>query len=367
MRRALAIASLLILGACADRTDAPYVTDVPDSATKVTVLTITNRDTNEAGNFSSDRAAGARYFNNTVAIPAAHKPGEIELSYRNPDPEAVFVIERQDPLASKTDFARALRAELAKQKNSAQEVIVFVHGYNSSYTDGVFRSAQLVKDLEVPGVMVNYSWPSAANPLGYSHDRDSMLFARDNFQTALELIHQETSVPILIVAHSMGALLAMETLRQMEIEKPGWSNKALGGVALISPDISLDVFKLQAARFKTLPQPFAIFVSQKDPILSLSARVNAVSERLGNVGSAENLADLPVTLIDVTQFSGRGLNQHFVPGTSPALISILKNSLDVGSAFESDVSGRSGFLPGVALNVREATQIVLSPLLEGPV
>ncbi len=367
MRRALAIVCVITLSACADRTDAPYVSDVPENATRANVLTITNRDTNADGNFTSARTDETRYFNNTVAIPAGHKSGKIELSYRDPDPDAVFVIEAQKPLASPQDFTRELRQELAKAPKSAQEVVVFVHGYNSSYTDGVFRSAQLVNDLDVPGVMVNYSWPTAANPLGYSHDRDSMLFARDNFQRALELIHKDTKTPILVVAHSMGALLAMETLRQIEIEKPGWSEKALGGVVLISPDISLDVFKRQAARFKTLPQPFAIFVSQKDSILKLSARVNAAGERLGNISSAEELADLPVTLIDVTQFSARGLDPHFIPGSSPALISILKSSLDIETAFETDASGRPGLLPGAVLTVRKATRVVLSPILEDPV
>ncbi|MGH1576120.1 alpha/beta hydrolase [Planktotalea sp.] len=365
MRRALAFVSVLILSACTDRTDAPYVSDVPETATKATVLTITNRDINEAGNFTSARAAQTRYFNNTVAIPAGHKSGDIELSYRDPDPNAVFVIEKQKPLGSEGGFTRELRRELAKQPKSAQEVVVFVHGYNSSYTDGVFRSAQLLNDLNVPGVMVNYSWPTAANPLGYSHDRDSMLFARDSFQKSLETIHQDTKAPILVVAHSMGALLTMETLRQIEIEKPGWTKNALGGVALIAPDISLDVFKQQAARFKALPQPFAIFVSQKDPVLKLSARVNAVSERLGNIDNAEELADLPVTVIDVTQFSGRGLDKHFVPGTSPTLISILKKGLDIETAFENDAAGRPGLLPGAALNVRKATRVVWSPLREG--
>ncbi|WP_085307434.1 alpha/beta hydrolase [Planktotalea arctica] len=361
MRRALLMITLFALGACTDRTDAPYVKDVPESTTKTSVLTITARDRNGAGNFTSARAEAPRYFNNTISIPPIHKAGDIELSYREPDPEKVFVIADQKPLSGAAGFTHELRSALTQKTKVNREVVIYVHGYNSSYTDGVFRAAQLQNDLSVPGVMVNYSWPSAANPLGYSHDRDSVLFARDGFQDALELIRDSTDAPILLVAHSMGAFLVMEGLRQIEIANPGWSEKALSGVVLVAPDISLDVFRQQASRFDTLPQPFAIFTSQKDPALKLSARVNAVDARLGNLADPLELADLPVTLIDVTQFSARGVDRHFVPGTSPALIALLRRSLEIETAFRSDASGRSGLIPGAAISVRKATQLVLSP------
>lgn len=361
MRRALVVILVVLIGACTDRTAAPYVSDVPVDTKKTTVLTITNRDTNSTGNFTSVRSDKTLYFNNSISIPPAHKSGDIELAYLNPDPAKVFVIENQKQLLDEAAFAGELRTELAKLPRSEQEVIVFVHGYNSSYTDGVFRGAQLQNDLSVPGVMISYSWPSAANPLGYSHDRDSVLFARDDLQNALELIRKSTNAPILLVAHSMGSLLVMEALRQIEIEKSGWSKNALSGLILIAPDISLEVFKKQAARFGGLPEPFAIFVSQKDPALKLSARVNGVSTRLGNISDPADLSEFPITLIDVTEFGGRGLDRHFVPGTSPALISLLRRSIDLETAFASDASGQAGLFPSAALSVRKATRLVLSP------
>lgn len=361
MRRLLMMTALLALAACANRTIAPYVDAVPQSAVQSDVLTITDRDLNDGGDFTSARANGPRYFKNTVSIPPNHEAGKVELSYVNPNPERHFVISEQTELTGKQAFSKTLRAQLAQRAPKNREVMVFVHGYNSSYSDSMFRIAQLRNDLQIPGVMINYSWPSAANPLGYSHDRDSALFARDGFQDALELIRASTDAPIVVVAHSMGGLLVMETLRQMEIQKPGWSKRALAGLVLIAPDISLDVFKKQADRFKALPQPFAIFTSRKDPALRLSARVNGVDARLGNLSDPTELGDLPVTLIDVTEFSRRSTDKHFVPGTSPALISILRRSTDIEAAFRSDASGRAGLLPGTAITVRKATQLVLSP------
>lgn len=361
MRLSLFVVALLALVACTNRTVAPYVSELPASANKTSVLTITARDVNEAGNFTSARAEGLRYFDNSISIPPRHKAGEVELAYVNPDPAKHFVIADQAPLAGASGFASALRKAVASKPKSDREIVIFVHGYNSSYSDGVFRAAQLQNDLKIPGVMIHYSWPSAANPFGYSHDRDSILFARDDFQNSLELIRASTDAPIVIVAHSLGSLLVMESLRQIEIAKPGWTKRALSGLVLIAPDISLDVFKKQTKRFKSLPQPFAIFTSQRDAALKLSARVNGVESRLGNLKDATELNELPITLIDVTKFSARGVDKHFVPGTSPALISLLRRSLDLETAFRSDASGRAGLFGGTAITVRTATQLILSP------
>jgi len=84
-------------------------------------------------------------------------------------------------------------------------------------------------------------------------------------------INQHTTHKIILVAHSMGARLTMETLRQLELSRPGWSARALDGVLLISPDVNIDVFRSQAARFQTWPEPFVIFASRQDRFLRISA------------------------------------------------------------------------------------------------
>ena len=38
--------------------------------------------------------------------------------------------------------------------NPSGEVGVFVHGYNTSYPEAVFRMAQLAKDVKFPGKLV---------------------------------------------------------------------------------------------------------------------------------------------------------------------------------------------------------------------
>lgn len=361
MPRAFILSVFLLLGACANRTIVPYG-DVPaGTGTQVEILTVTNRGENEFKRLSSVRGSQNLYIKNRVSIPPRHKPGAIEVSHTLPDPSRHFVMAQEERLADGAAFARELKAQLAKQPKGQREILLYVHGYNNSYVDGLFRIAQLKNDLRLPGVMVHYSWPSAANPLGYSHDRDSVLFARDDLQETLERLRRITDAPILLVAHSMGSFLLMETLRQKELTNPGWSKRKLNGVVLIAPDISIDVFKSQAARFKSLPQPFAVFSSRKDPALRLSARLNNVESRLGNIDEPEKLGDLPVIVFDVTNFSESGRDKHFVPGTSPAMISLLRNSVSLESAFRSDPSARGQFASGTVVSIRKATRLILSP------
>ena len=256
-----------------------------------------------------------------------------------------------------------MTSDLKSKPKGEKEVTLFIHGYNNSFFDGVFRTAQLAHDFDLPGVSLHFSWASATNPLGYTYDRDSVLIARDALETLLYDIRASGPSRIVVVGHSLGTMLLMETLRQIEIREPGWSKKALGGVVLISPDLDIDLFKLQADHIASLPEPFAIFVSNRDRALMLSARVNGVSARLGNLTDATLLADYPVTIVDVSEFATDKGSRHFTVGTSPILISLLGQSGDLSKTFQRDNAGRSGLLPGTVLTVRNATTLILSPQL----
>ena len=212
----------------------------------------------------------------------------------------------------------------------------------------------------MPGVAVHYAWPSAANPVNYAYDRDSVLFARDGLEQLLTQVVASGADHILLVGHSMGAMLVMETLREMRLDGNATVTRHLGGVVLISPDLDVDVFRTEALRIGTLPQPFIIITSQKDRALALSARLTGQRQRLGNLADVTKVADLKVTLVDVGAFS-EGVG-HFTAATSPALLQILGRMSDLNSAYAGDPTGKIGLLPGVALTVQNATQVILQPI-----
>lgn len=363
MRRIYLFFIVLTLTACMDRSHTMIMPAALEIGTIHKVFVATHRMTDDKGWYSAKRSADVGYTQIDVSVPPEHKRGEITLGYKEPDPAKHFVVAARQDLDGRDTFRRNLSRHIGAMPRAQREVVIYVHGYNNSFLDGVFRSAQLMHDFDLPGTVVHYSWPSAANPLGYTYDRDSVLFARDGFEQLLRDVRASGPSRIVLIGHSLGTMLMMETLRQIEIGSPGWSRKNLNGVILMSPDLDVELFKTQASRFKSLPQPFAIFVSERDKALMLSARINGVSARLGNLTNAEELGDYPVTLVDVSEFTKEADNSHFTAGTSPTLIALLRQSAELDRAFQRDTAGKTGLMSGTVLTVRNATTLILSPHL----
>ncbi len=294
----------------------------------------------------------ARY---DVSIPADHKPGEI--TYGN-DPAKDFTITGKRHYTGDSAFRGDLAAEL---RRTGGEAVVFVHGYNTNFAEGLYRLAQLGQDFKVPGVLVSYAWPSRGTVAGYAYDRDSALYARDGLEGLLKELRQAGAKKITLISHSMGSAVTMETLRQMAIEGDRATLDRLAGVMLISPDLDVDVFHNLAERMGKLPDPFIIFTSQKDKALRLSGWISGEKARLGNLQDVRPLADLKVTLVDVGAFNtGEG---HFNLGNSPALIALL-NQAGAAQALVASDGGAAGLLPMVVLSVRNVTQVILKPVIQ---
>lgn len=319
----------------------------------------TTRAAEPDGQFSSHRSESLSFARVDISIPPDHEPGKITWPPRNgkADPTRHFLTAGNVLYSNATGFNKALRAEL---KAKGGEAVIFVHGFNNNYAEGLYRLAQFSNDLKLPGAVISYSWPSAANPLGYVYDRDSALFARDGLEELMGAVADAGATSILLVAHSMGASLTMEALRQAAIRGNSKAMGRLAGVVLISPDIDVDVFRLQALAIGKLPQPFVIFGSDRDKVLKFSARLTGQSERLGSISDVTRLADLDVTFLDVSAFAAG--DKHFAAAESPALILLLSRIGDINSAFEQDRVSRIGLIPGAVLTVQNATQIILRPI-----
>lgn len=363
MRNALICTLVLALAACAPRGALTVDPTAGSTGLVESIFVGTTRSVDpEQQVFGTQRLRDATTFARyDISIPPDRNPGEINWPPKQgrADPGRHFLTTGAVLYDNAAAFRSDLGTALARQQRGQREVTVFVHGFNNTFAEGLYRIAQLSHDLDLPGVSVHYAWPSMGHPLGYVYDRDSALFARDGFERLLDEIAAAGAERILIVAHSMGAGLTMETLRQMAIRRNTRVRDRLAGVILISPDIDVDVFHGQARALEPLPQPFVIFTSRRDRALALSARLTGRRERLGNLAGMSAISDLQVTLVDVGAFStGAG---HFTLGNSPTLIRLLGGIGDVTQAFDRDRTGRTGLLPGVVLTVQEATKVILAP------
>lgn len=363
-RFAVLLAVIASLAACTPRGSLVIEPAAARTGTIERVFVGTTRaaDPETGAAFGIARSEVTRYARIDVAIPPERTAGTI--TWPNParrdDPQTEFLATAEELYPGAPAFRADLAAALRGERRGAREAVVFIHGFNNNFAEGAYRLAQMGHDLDLRGAYVHYSWPSRGHPLGYAYDRDSALFARDGLEDLLHEVRAAGAERILLIAHSMGAALTMETLRQIAIAGDRALLDRIAGVVLVSPDIDVDVFRAQAARIGTLPQPFYIFTSKKDRALALSARLTGQRDRLGTIADVAEIAELKVTLLDTTAFSS-GVG-HFNAGNSPGLLAILGRLSDVDAAFARDRSGRAGLLPGAVLTVQSATQIVLSPV-----
>lgn len=356
MPRLLTLAVLLLLAGCAGRAKLVELEGVEvDTPTRSVFLGTTRAFEN--GAFGSGRSPDVTFARYDISIPDQRSSGSIVRSRRAPDPHTQFFIRDIARFDDETAFRSGLRPALRAAGGTA---VIYVHGFNNTFDEGILRITQLAEDFDMPGVALHYSWPSLASPVGYAHDRDSVLFARDGLERLIAATRAAGAREVIVVAHSVGSMLLMETLRQMAIARPGSVARVIDGVVLISPDLDIDLFRRQVARIGRLPTPFGIFVSRRDRVLTLSARLSGQKNRLGNVDRVDAVADLDVTIVDVTEFS-RGAG-HFTAATSPALIAFYRRAGALGDSFAGDRAGVIGLAQGTVLTVQNATSVILSPV-----
>ncbi|MRH19893.1 alpha/beta fold hydrolase [Rhodovulum strictum] len=360
LRQIAFLLCLVALAGCAARGTLAVMREPATGAVERQVFVGTTRERTPGGLFGNTRSETVGFGAFTVAVPPDRAPGEIAYPKGQPDPGRQFVMTSARLFDRAPTFTAALARDLAARPRGKRAAVIFVHGFNTNFTEGLYRSAQLAHDFGIEGVALHYSWPSAASPFGYAHDRDSALFARKGFTELLDAVIAARPDEVLIVAHSMGALLSMEALRQMALTSPGRVAREIDGLILLSPDIDVDVFRAQVRDIGAMPPNVVVFTSQRDRALLLSARLSGQRERLGNIQSVGELADLRVTVLDVTGFStGMG---HFTAGSSPDLIRLLRNVPTLQQSFDEGAAGRPGLLPGTVITVQNATGIILSPL-----
>lgn len=357
--RIVLLSLFTLIAACTVRDRVDFVQDASSSAQLVPVLVATNRSADlEQPVPGWDRSADLGFGRYLVSLPSDREAGDIPRPRGGQDPDATrhFMIAQ-----AQTQTAQVFRTELrqALRTDPNREAMVFVHGFNTNFVEGVFRTAQLDADFGLPGVMLHYSWPSLGVPLAYAYDRDSALFARDGLVEMIGQMRRAGASRTYLMAHSMGSHLVMEALRQMALTNDP-ALRTIAGVVLVSPDIDVELFRAQARVIGALPQPFLIVTSQRDRVLTLSAQLTGERARLGNLADTSALAGLDVTLVDVSAFS-RGAG-HFTAGSSPALIALLEQMRGVNRALQTDVSGNLPILPATILTLQNTSQVIVEPI-----
>lgn len=328
------------------------------STVAIFVDSVRNGDNGAANEMSPD---GPHYSLQQISIPPDHKTGEIERpAFGNADPNHHFVeTERRD--LDEESFRNELATHISGRIGSNRDILLYVHGFNTSYDEARFRLAQIVKDGRFGGVAVLYTWPSSDNLLGYEAARETATAARDGLETLLRDLSQLPDVGrIHILAHSLGTWLTMEALREEAIAGSPDLNGKLGNVMLAAPDIDISVFREQLRHLDA--SHVSVLISAKDRALSLSSWLAGERPRVGSLNPRRAsdramLAKLGVKVYDLSPES-TGIIGHGMYADAPDVVREIGEQIGRARVQDSDVQavlGKEPIDPNVTASPLPAT------------
>jgi esterase/lipase superfamily enzyme len=215
--------------------------------------------------------------------------------------------------ADSTRFLQRLTDDLARTRS--REVLVFVHGYNSSFEDAALRLGQIVADMGFDGTAILFSWPSAGALTGYVRDQQT---ARNAGWHLLRLLREQIpragADKIHVIAHSMGSEVLSKAF---SLVQAGDSLPRLAQVIFAAPDVDSRIFSREILPIlRQRAAGITLYASSEDEALRASRVLNGVW-RLGLGGDSLTVLD-GMTTIDASRVRGDALG-HTLFGNSALL------------------------------------------------
>lgn len=201
-----------------------------------------------------------------------------------------------------TNVEQISSSELAGSAGGTHDVLLYVHGFNNTFEKAALDGARLSDALKFRGNTVLFSWPSRDSVFDYIADRESAMFSRDALEDLLDTLLSDPTVGrVHVVAHSMGAMLTIESLRQVNSRNRGNMSR-FGAIVFASPDIDADGFSATVRRLGGLHRKMTVISAQDDRALWVSAGL-AGGKRVGRADAAA-LEKLGVKVVDASGMGG---------------------------------------------------------------
>jgi esterase/lipase superfamily enzyme len=233
-----------------------------------------------------------------------------------------------------------LQAEIASRLAVARrkEVVLFVHGYHTSFEQAVLTMGELCHFLGRDFVCGIFTWPAGGRRgilFGYGFDRESSEYAVEDLLKLIRIVGRTPGVErIHLIAHSRGTDTLTSALAALSVEAYGLRSSPdreyrIGNVVLVAPDLDGDVAVSKIFKVFSDPDlPFGaaadpgafippapglhvtVYVSPDDKALATASWLMGSIARLGRVDSKMLNADQIAAIaslgaVDIIQVRGR--------------------------------------------------------------
>jgi pimeloyl-ACP methyl ester carboxylesterase len=203
-----------------------------------------------------------RALNMTIARATLTPPDDGRFSLASLGP-VDWNLDKIEPVAQIGD--------LVDPTAGGHDVLIYVHGYNTTFETAALDAARLSDGIQFVGETMVFSWPSRASLLDYGYDRESAMWSRDALQQVLNgLIASPVVGHVHVVAHSIGTMLTMEALRQLYAQLGAEAPNRIGAVVFASPDIDMDGFSSSVQRIGPLAPKIIVVTAANDRALAVS-------------------------------------------------------------------------------------------------
>jgi len=262
--------------------------------------------------YSNDRALGGRLATATVEIGGRMGWDELRLEslrerrHRNPtvtlvNLEELGVLMTNEPTnladtmhapggavhqSTGERFAAQVNTKLSKTQ--VKDIYIFVHGFNTRFEDNIGLAAELHHYLGREGIFMTYAWPSRDSLFAYEADKANARYSTLMFRRFLMFLSASTDANrIHILAHSAGAPIAVQALRQLRLIHSTEDVAAvkascrIGQCVLVAGD--MDLLEFQNAKldgFHEIPERLTVYISTSDMALDFSSMIYKAA-RLG--------------------------------------------------------------------------------------
>jgi len=321
LRALAASVSSVALASCVSL-DAATRADLSAIAEQPTLLVATTRKAVNGGRdkpwFGPDRGPGT-----TLARAALSPPSRT--------PFALAAVGLGDWNIENVEPLNAQIGDVLAQATNGHDLLIYVHGFRHTFESAALDAARLSDGIRFHGETMVFAWPSKSGLFDYVYDRESAMWSRDALEGVLEAVMVgQTNGRVHIVAHSMGTMLTLEALRQLNARFGEAAAERIGAIVFASPDIDIDVFSSSIERMGPLARRITVITATNDRALELSRKLAGGVRRVGAAEKAQ-LERLGVRVIDASQ-QGWGLINHDLFLSNPDVRQVVRRAIDSRTA-----------------------------------
>ena len=211
----------------------------------------------------------------------------------NGDPVAVdkgFVNGLQPYYSLNDEFSAALSADHAN-------VLLFIHGFDTSFEQACATAAQVAYDTDFRGVVFIFSWPSAdeITIAKYHADERIVAWSSPHFTDFLAALSSRAGPNVEILAHSMGNRALLGALIS-----PGLRQHHLDNIVFAAPDVDSGDFRNDIGSGINA-QRATLYASSHDMALAASKVLHWLQKRAGDadpeIDTANHLDSIDASLV----------------------------------------------------------------------